>query len=42
MEDGLSGIKKTPLLSMLKMGIGNIKMVFIKMKKMNFGVGGGI
>ena len=41
MGDGLSGIKKIRLLNMLKMGIGSIKTGFIKMKRMNFGVGGG-
>ena len=42
MVDGLNGIKRTPRLNMLKMGIGSIKMVFIKMKIMNSGAGGGI
>ena len=42
MVDGQNGIKRTPLLNMLRMGIGSIKMVFIKMKIMNCGVGGGI
>ena len=42
MEDGQNGIKKTQHLNMLKMEIGNIKMVFIKMRIMNYGAGGGI
>ena len=42
MVGGLNGIKRIPLLNMLKMGIGSIKMVFIKMKIMNYGAGGGI
>ena len=42
MVDGHSGLKKTPRLNMLKMEIGNIKMVFIKMRIMNYGAGGGI
>jgi len=42
MEDGQNGIKKTQHLNMLKTGIGNIKTVFIKMKTMNYGAGGGI
>ena len=42
MEDGQNGIKKTPLLNMLKMGTGNIRMAYTKMKIMNCGAGGGI
>jgi len=42
MEGGQSGLKRTQHLNMLKMGIGNIKTEFIKMKIMNCGAGGGI
>ena len=40
-EDGQNGIKKTPLLNMLKTETGNIWMACTKMKIMNFGAGGG-
>ena len=41
-EGGQNGIKKTPLLNMLKMETGNIRMACTKMKIMNCGAGGGI
>ena len=42
MVDGPNGIKKIQHSNMSKMEIGNIKTVSIKMKTMNYGVGGGI